>query len=80
MFGLAFCQSARVLNSPGHLEPLFSVLWSPAFGGGGKKVEHGKMLRHCSSGNAGKRYTGALAPGGTLGSKNPGASSSERHG
>lgn len=70
-----------MLNFPGHLEPLFCVLWSPAFGGVGKKVEHGKMLRHCSSGNAGKRGTGALAPGDMLGSKNPGGRSSpERHG
>lgn len=64
-----------MLNFSGHLESLFSVLWSSAFGGGGKKVEQGKMLRLCSSGNAGKSCTG-----GTLGSKNPGGSSPERHG
>lgn len=52
----------------------------PAFGGGGKKGEHGKVLRHCSSSNSGKRGAGALAPGGTLGSKSPGGSSPERHG
>lgn len=69
-----------MLGFPGHLEPLFSVLWSPVFGGGEEKVEHGKMLRHCSSSNAGKRDMGALAAGGTLGSKIPEGSSPERHG
>lgn len=69
-----------MLNFPGHLEPLFSISWSPAFGGGGRKGEHGKMLRHCSSGHAGKRGTGALAPGNTSGSRCPGTNSPERHG
>lgn len=80
VFGLPFCQSTHVCWASQGTWSLFSVLWSPVFGGGEKKVEHGKMLRHFSSGNAGKRDMGALAAGGTLGSKIPEGSSPERHG
>lgn len=43
-----------MLNSPWHLEPLPSVPLPPMCGGGWKRGEHGKILKHCSSSNAGE--------------------------